>query len=209
MPRAAAACSVIGVEVRSPLDFDPGATGLAADPACIVASLPPTADKLLEWFGRTTQTHATAEFVFVADRPTLRPAVEAIRCGAIDVLEWPAENGRWEAVLLRACSAAHESAERRAVGAACRRILGELRAGERQVLELMLAGKANKNIATELAIALRTVEARRRRIFEAFRTRSLVSIAEMLRRVRHAASPGPSRPSFFDRSRFARPCDRA
>ena len=200
MPDAVAAGAAIGIEVRPTPDSPPVLEEPTGGPVCIVTSLPATVDELSEWFGRRERGPAPTAVVFVTEGPRLRPALEAIRRGAIDVLEWPAENGRWEAVLQRARCVVHEWAERRAAEADCGRILEGLRVGDRHVLELMLAGKANKKIAAELTIALRTVEARRRRIFQAFRTRSLVSIAETLRRKPSAAESGPPRPWFLERS---------
>jgi two-component system response regulator FixJ len=93
-------------------------------------------------------------------------AVGAMKAGAVDFLEKPFD----EAVLLdsvrraldRASTAGDQAKEAR--NAAARMAL--LTERERQVLELIVAGKANKVIAHELSISPRTVEIHRARVME-------------------------------------------
>jgi len=100
--------------------------------------------------------------------------------GTHDVVEWPAEAPRLvggvSEVLAAAAERSAEWAKHRQAG----QLLDELTAGERQVLDLMAAGMPNKKVAPALGIALRTVEARRKRIFSKLGTRSLLEIANLL-----------------------------
>jgi FixJ family two-component response regulator len=52
--------------------------------------------------------------------------------------------------------------------------------GELEVLRGMLEGKLNKRVANELGISERTVEARRRRIFDKMETRSVARLSRMI-----------------------------
>jgi two-component system response regulator FixJ len=93
-------------------------------------------------------------------------AVGAMKAGAVDFLEKPFD----EAILLdsvrraldRASSAGDQVKEARSAAAR----LALLTERERQVLELIVAGKANKVIAHELSISPRTVEIHRARVME-------------------------------------------
>ena len=79
-----------------------------------------------------------------------------------------------------ACALSLQRRQRLSETTAAQRRLAQLTDGEREVLQLMLHGKVNKNIASRLGIALRTVEARRKRVFTKMGTRSLAEIAAVL-----------------------------
>lgn len=93
-------------------------------------------------------------------------AVGAMKAGAVDFLEKPFD----EQVLLDSVRRAMERASqagdhvKEARSAAAR--LALLTERERQVLDLIVAGKANKVIAHELSISPRTVEIHRARVME-------------------------------------------
>lgn len=93
-------------------------------------------------------------------------AVGAMKAGAIDFLEKPFD----EPVLLDCVRRALDRASqtggqvKEARSAAAR--LALLTDRERQVLDLIVAGKANKTIAHELSISPRTVEIHRARVME-------------------------------------------
>ena len=107
-------------------------------------------------------------------------AVRAIRLGAVSVLEKPCKHE----VL---CDAIHVALEedRRQVAKRRREIevqdrLARLSSEEKQVLDLVVAGKANKNIATHLDLGLRTVEKRRARVFEKMEVESLSELIRLV-----------------------------
>jgi len=93
-------------------------------------------------------------------------AVGAMKAGAVDFLEKPFD----ETILLESVRRALDRAStagdhvKEARGAAAR--LALLTERERQVLDLIVAGKANKVIAHELSISPRTVEIHRARVME-------------------------------------------
>jgi two-component system, LuxR family, response regulator DctR len=58
--------------------------------------------------------------------------------------------------------------------------LAALSEREKQVMELVLAGKLNKQIADELDIAMRTVEVHRASVFDKMGVRSAVDLAQLL-----------------------------
>lgn len=118
--------------------------------------------------------------VVLTKHPDTRMTVSAIRRGASEVLEWPTESSHLPAALEQACAGSLQKQQRMAEAAAAQKRLAQLTDGERDVLQLMLNGKVNKNIASRLGIALRTVEARRKRVFTKLGTRSLGEIAAVM-----------------------------
>jgi len=93
-------------------------------------------------------------------------AVGAMKAGAVDFLEKPFDEGVLLASVRRAIDRAASAGDlaKEARTAAARIAL--LTERERQVLDLIVAGKANKVIAHELSISPRTVEIHRARVME-------------------------------------------
>jgi FixJ family two-component response regulator len=99
--------------------------------------------------------------VIVARDPDIGRAVAAIKAGALDYLQLPLEMGvlarRLRAIL---AEAGHHAARRRREVEA-QHLIALLSRRERQVLELLSAGCANKEIGRRLEISPRTVEIHR------------------------------------------------
>lgn len=172
----------------------------------LVAPLPEHADiarLLLERLGRR---HAPTAVVFLAERLDLRTIVEALRAGAEEVLQWPAETDRLEATIARAVEASKLKLQRVAECRHAQEKLDRLSVGEREVLELMLSGKVNKLVAARLGIALRTVENRRKQIFTKLGTRGFAEIVRMVQDADHLLRnelshlPEYPRPHHLDRA---------
>ena len=143
---------------------------------CVVAG----ASHLAEVMAALENASSPLMVVVLTQRPDTRMTVGAIRRGAAEVLEWPTESSHLPAALEQACAASLQKQQRMAESAAAQKRLAQLTDGERDVLQLMLNGKVNKNIASRLGIALRTVEARRKRVFTKLGTRSLGEIAAVM-----------------------------
>lgn len=110
-----------------------------------------------------------------SDVPT---AVRAMRAGAINYIEKPfREQQLWEAIQE---ALQYDVKNRRVLSrkGRIRRRLAKLTSGERNVLDCLLEGRANKGIAAELEVSVRTVEVRRAKIMEKMEAESL---AELIR----------------------------
>jgi len=112
------------------------------------------------------------------DVPT---AVRAMRSGALDFIEKPFDN---ELLLDRVRQAVEldirnrvERAERAEI-VAC---LALLTPREREVLERVVGGRANKQIASDLGISTKTVEAHRAHVMEKMRAESLAELVQLVR----------------------------
>lgn len=118
--------------------------------------------------------------VMVMHHSRIETAVRAVRCGAVavhsaSITEEELEDSLREA--LTVSSLVRES-DRRTRGVTQQ--LDRLSEGELWVLRLVLDGHLNKRIANKLDISERTVEARRKRIFEKTRTQS---VAQLVREI--------------------------
>jgi len=106
-------------------------------------------------------------------------AVRAMKAGAIDFVEKPCAD---QDLLDRIYNALQRDAELRAKAArraAIKEQLEALTPREREILERLVKGQANKVIAVELDISERTVESHRRHIKEKLKVRTLAELAQI------------------------------
>ena len=106
-------------------------------------------------------------------------AVQTLHAGAVDFIEKPAPQSR----LLEAIGTASELIFDREPNRLSQKIIAQrlrsLTDREREVLEHLLKGKLNKEIAVDLNVSQRTIEAHRARIREKTRTRGIVDLIRM------------------------------
>ena len=166
---------------------------------CILASLDAHTDFGVVQALAELQNRSPLSTIFLASSPTTRLVVQLLRIGPVEILDWPVEASRLESVVAEACrnSIARQTEAAQSNALAVR--VSQLRREELDVLELMLRGKLNKNIASTLNIALRTVEARRKRIFTKLGTRSVAEIAVIMRQFGEGA---PRKPHFLSRPAY-------
>ncbi len=116
--------------------------------------------------------------VFVTAYATTPMTVDAMRMGAVNVLDKPCcENELRDAIGL-ALSEHRKQLRRSANRREAASRLEQLSPSERDVLTRVLDGVPNKQIARELSVCIRTVEARRSRIYKAM---GVQSVAELTR----------------------------
>lgn len=118
--------------------------------------------------------------IFLSGRADVGKAVRAVREGAIDFIEKPFDYKRVVAAV-EECLArdARERAlrtRRRVHGAR----LAQLTQREREVLDLIVAGKLNREIADALDISIKTVEAHRARLMEKLEVGSVAELVQVV-----------------------------
>jgi len=106
-------------------------------------------------------------------------AVEAMKIGAIDFLEKPFDDDHLLASVRTALDRDADLAQRKAEVNEIQDKLAALSNRERQVLEGLVAGNANKNIAFDLGISPRTVEIYRANLMTKMAANSLSDLVRM------------------------------
>ena len=134
----------------------------------------------LELFDRLLENGNCLPVIFLTGHGDVPMAVGALKKGAFDFVEKPFDDNQLvnrvlEAVELdntqRATAASSDSLNER---------LARLTTRERQVMELILAGKFNKVVADELQISMRTVEVHRANLFEKMGVRTAVELSQLM-----------------------------
>ena len=123
---------------------------------------------------------ALLPIIFITGHGDVPMAVRAIQDGAFDFIQKPFHD---QALLDRIQQALRLDAERRQRverRAEIDRRLARLSPREGQVLELVVAGKANKVIAGELGLSQRTVEIHRAKVMEKMEAGSLAHLVRMV-----------------------------
>ena len=106
-------------------------------------------------------------------------AVRAMKAGAVDFIEKPFDNAALLECLRNALARAANAHQHEMKSAEVAAHLALLTQREREVMQLLIAGKSNKVIAADLAISARTVEVHRARIMEKLKARSLADVVRL------------------------------
>ena len=106
-------------------------------------------------------------------------AVQAMQAGAIDFLEKPYDNEMLVDRIKQCLSEVSKSRDKSKLVAEAKTRLLRLTPREREVMNLLVAGKHNKIIAKELNISVRTAEAHRAKVMKKLHAESLSDIVRL------------------------------
>jgi len=147
-------------------------------PGCLVVDLNMPGMSGLDLQQYLKESGVTLPVIFLSGRADVTKAVRAVREGAIDFLEKPFDYRRVVALIedcLRRDAETRASHERRRAHNAR---LAQLTLREREVLELVVAGRMNREIAERLDISIKTVEAHRAKIMEKLEVSSVAELVQ-------------------------------
>lgn len=134
-----------------------------------------------ELFAELLRRGCRLPVIFLTGHGDVAMAVSALKKGAFDFVEKPCNDNE---LVNRVIEALELDASQRANALSSESVkarLATLTARERQVMDLVLAGKLNKIIADTLQISMRTVEVHRSRLFEKMGVKTAVDLAQLLR----------------------------
>jgi two-component system response regulator TtrR len=107
-----------------------------------------------------------------------RSTVAALKKGAADFIEKPFNDTDMLRLIRQCMDLDTERRARRARENSVASRLAQLTAREREVMDRVVEGKLNKQIADELSISMKTVEAHRARVMEKMGVRSLAELVQ-------------------------------
>jgi len=148
-------------------------------PGCLVTDLRMQGKSGLELQEQLKADEVRLPVVFITGYADVPTAVRIMQNGATSVLEKPfREQDLWDAIR-KALDRDTEFRRHSARIEDVRQRLTALTDNERQVLDLLVAGKMNKTIAKQLGVSLRTVEQRRHDLLDKMQVDSLAALVRL------------------------------
>ena len=148
---------------------------------CVVLDMRMTGMTGLDCFERLQEKNSRLPVIFLTGHGDVPLAVATLKRGAFDFFEKPFNDNDLATRVSEAM--ALESAQRASIASedSVNRRLESLTNRERQIMDLVLAGKLNKIIADELNISMRTVEVHRANLFDKMQIKTAVELANLLK----------------------------
>jgi FixJ family two-component response regulator len=149
-------------------------------PGCLVLDIRMPGMSGLELQQKLNERHSILPIIFITGHGDVPMAVEAMQAGAVDFIQKPFRD---QDLIDRINQALEKDANNRAALGErndIRRRLETLTPREREVLDLVVHGKANKVIAGDLKLSQRTVEIHRARVMEKMQASSLAHLVRMV-----------------------------
>jgi RNA polymerase sigma factor (sigma-70 family) len=142
---------------------------------------------------RLSELGSTLPIVFLTGYADVQTTVRAIKAGAEDFLTKPVSSQDLLAAVERAF--AHQLAARsqRQRFDAMRATIAMLTPREREVFELVIRGKTNKQVGNVLGATERTIKAHRHRVMEKMQVQSLAELVSLAERAGIMGDPPDSR----------------
>jgi RNA polymerase sigma factor (sigma-70 family) len=132
----------------------------------------------LELHERLRAQYSTLPIIFITGHGDVPMAVAALKKGAVDFIEKPFNDTELLRLVSQCLVTEQEHRARRRQDAEVSRRLDQLTQREREVLDLIIAGKLNKQIADVLGISIKTVEVHRARVMEKMAAQSLAELVQ-------------------------------
>ncbi len=118
--------------------------------------------------------------IFLSGHGTIPTAVKALKDGAVDFIEKPVDRERLLECVRDALQNDAQLQSRAVQKRLMEQRLARLTQRERQIMDMIAAGKPNKIVAIELGISERTVELHRSRILHKMEVRNAVELTQLL-----------------------------
>jgi len=161
-------------------DYDP------EKPGCLVADVAMPGTDGLQLQSLLSASDHALPIVFITGNATVRMSVQAMRAGAVTFLPKPVRLSELAAAVREALERDRATRQKYAARAAIQARLAALTARERQVFDLVVAGKMNKQIAAQLGAAEKTVKVHRGRVMFKMRVRSVAELVTLASQARDA-----------------------
>jgi two-component system CheB/CheR fusion protein len=148
----------------------------------------------IEVLRRLAERDVALPAIIITGSSEITDAVTAMKAGAMDFVEKPVDPEELAAAITRALKRTSHPEAHADDSAAAAREIARLTARQREILDLVVSGLANKEIAARLNINQRTVESHRALVMRKLQARSLASLVRLALVARQRGGLTPERP---------------
>ena len=158
----------------------------AREVACLIADIRMGGMSGMDLQDRLIENKSPLPIVFITGHGDVPMAVDTMKKGALDFIQKPFDEAALVALVDRMLDKAREAFAGHQQAASRDALLAKLTGRESQVLERIVAGRLNKQIADDLGISIKTVEAHRANIMEKLNANT---VADLLKIALGGAAP--------------------
>jgi FixJ family two-component response regulator len=147
--------------------------------ACLIVDIRMGGMTGLELQDRLIECHSPLPIVFITGHGDVPMAVNTMKKGAMDFIQKPFDEAALVNVVERMLTHAREAFTEHQQSASRDALMSKLTGREAQVLERIVAGRLNKQIADDLGISIKTVEAHRANIMEKLHANTVADLLKI------------------------------
>lgn len=159
----------------------------AVCPACVTLDLRMPGLSGLELQLALAAAGRSESIIFITGHGDIPACASAMKAGAIDFLLKPFRDEDLLRAIARSLERSEHLFRERVERVRVRALVDQLTPRERQVMELVIAGRLNKQIAAELGASEKTIKVHRGRVMQKLR---VLSVAELVRLAEKLEGPG-------------------
>ena len=152
-------------------------------PGCLILDIRMPGMSGMELQQKLIEMRAILPIIFITGHGDIPMAVEAMQRGAVDFIPKPFRDNELLDRINKALEDDRKNRESLIERGEVEKRIETLTPREKQVLELVVQGKANKVIAGDLDVSQRTVEIHRARVMEKMQVRSLAQLVRMVMQI--------------------------
>ena len=151
----------------------------AREVACLIVDIRMDGMTGLELQTRLIENRSPLPIMFITGHGDVPMAVDTMKKGAMDFIQKPFKEDQLVALVERMLDQAKDSFAEHQSAASRGALMARLTLREAQVLERIVAGRLNKQIADDLGISIKTVEAHRANIMEKLNANTVADLLKI------------------------------
>ena len=151
----------------------------AREVACLIVDIRMAGMTGLDLQDRLVERKSPLPIVFITGHGDVPMAVNTMKKGAMDFIQKPFQEAELVNLVERMLEQAKEAFAGHQQSASRDALLAKLTSREAQVLERIVAGRLNKQIADDLGISIKTVEAHRSNIMEKLNANTVADLLKI------------------------------